>query len=263
MKDINREKYSLLLAEDNPASLKVAAGMLEKLGFNAEAVFNGKEALKELEKKPYDLVLMDIEMPEMDGIEAVCRLRSGRAGELNREVPVIAMTAHAMDGDREKCLKAGMNDYIAKPVAYESLSKVIEKWLDRGTEVKSTAETVENSSGSSVGACGSVFDRSGFLQRLLGDRELALKVAEEFFKDLSPQLDELEHHWNKSALDALKRKAHAIKGSSANIGGERLKKKAEELEAAVSRGRDEIIEQLISEIRFEFNALWKAVEKDL
>ena len=90
---------------------------------------NGKEALESLRSIPYDLVLMDCQMPEMNGYEAAKRIRDPQSGVLNPEIPIVALTAHAMKGDREKCLAAGMNDYISKPVHPECLAAVLEKWL--------------------------------------------------------------------------------------------------------------------------------------
>jgi len=117
----------VLVVEDNPVNQKVALGMIQKLGHRVEVVGNGKEALEALTRGPYNLVLMDCHMPEMDGFEATRNIRHGKAGRI--DVPVIAMTANALSGDREKCLEAGMNDYISKPVSLTSLDKMIQKWL--------------------------------------------------------------------------------------------------------------------------------------
>ena len=118
----------ILLAEDDLTNRQVALGMLRKLGLTAEAVTNGEEALEALEHTPYDLVLMDIQMPEMDGLEATRLIRSKGRGRLNQDIPIIAMTARAMREDKERCLAAGMNDYVSKPVDLKSLAAAIYKW---------------------------------------------------------------------------------------------------------------------------------------
>jgi PAS domain S-box-containing protein len=129
LRDLRAASVRVLLAEDNLTNQQVALGILRKLGLRADVVANGHEAIEALHRAPYDLVLMDVQMPEMDGLDATRAIRADGSGFLNRAVPIIAMTAHAMRGDREECLSAGMNDYIAKPVTPVALSRVLEKWL--------------------------------------------------------------------------------------------------------------------------------------
>jgi CheY-like chemotaxis protein len=117
------------MAEDNSVNRMVALGILKKLGLRADAVANGAEAVKALETLPYDLVLMDVQMPEMDGLEATRHIRDPRSAVSTHRIPIIAMTAHTMKGDREKCLEAGMDDYVPKPVIPRVLAEVLEKWL--------------------------------------------------------------------------------------------------------------------------------------
>ena len=122
----------ILLAEDNVTNRHVALAYLKKLGFSAHAVPDGAEAVLALEREPYDLVFMDCQMPVMDGYEATTRIRDPHSRVLNHRVPIVALTAHAMAGFREKCLEAGMDDYLPKPIEREALAAVLEKWLPGG-----------------------------------------------------------------------------------------------------------------------------------
>jgi len=122
-------KARVLVAEDNITNQQFALILLKKFGLTADAVANGAEAVKSLETIPYDLVLMDMQMPEMNGLEATRKIRNSNTSACNHDIPIVAMTANAMQGDREKCLNAGMNDYISKPVRPQALEKILEKWL--------------------------------------------------------------------------------------------------------------------------------------
>jgi len=125
--EAKKRRIRILLAEDNNVNRKLALHLLEKFGFQADAVANGREAVEALTMTPYDLVLMDLQMPEMDGLEATRIIRNPNSKVRNHEVPIIALTAHAMTGDRERCLKNGMNDYISKPIQPDDLLATIKR----------------------------------------------------------------------------------------------------------------------------------------
>ncbi|MEI6668652.1 MAG: response regulator [Acidobacteriota bacterium] len=132
VRDLFRDrKARVLVAEDNVTNQQVAVAILTKLGLRADVVANGIEALEALHTIPYDLVLMDVNMPEMDGLEAARRIRDASTPVINHRIPILAMTASAMQGDREGCLQAGMDDYVSKPVAPLALAEVLEKWLPK------------------------------------------------------------------------------------------------------------------------------------
>ncbi len=137
-----RSRVHILVAEDNLVNQKVAVRTLEKLGFRAQIAANGREALDALERTSFDLVLMDCQMPEVDGFEATRRIRARERGSNGKHLPIVAMTANAMTGDREQCLAAGMDDYIAKPFNPQELVRIIERWTktpDESTPVASSA----------------------------------------------------------------------------------------------------------------------------
>lgn len=124
-----KRKIRILVAEDNPVNQKVAQAVLRKMGLHADVVANGQEAINELQIIPYDLVLMDCQMPEIDGFEATRCIRKEASGAFNPRIPIIAMTAATMQGDREKCIRAGMSDFIAKPIQPGELAEVLARWL--------------------------------------------------------------------------------------------------------------------------------------
>ena len=126
---VRRQGARVLVAEDNVVNQEVALGILRKLGLRAEAVADGAEAIEALKTLPYDLVLMDVQMPEMDGLEATRIIREPHSPVLDHRIPIIAMTAHAMQGDRERCLEAGMNDFVSKPVSPQALIEAMNTWL--------------------------------------------------------------------------------------------------------------------------------------
>jgi len=252
-------KTRILLAEDNITNQQVAIGMLKKLGLKADAVANGAEAVKALEAIPYDIVLMDVQMPEMDGLEAAKRIRTSNS-VLNSHVPIIAMTANAMQGDREKCLDAGMNDYIAKPVNMKSLAEKLEKWLTAKNEsaANMTAKT-ENSL--PVKTDKLIFNQEEFLERMMGDADMVRQVVEVFLDDIPRQLELLRQAMDSCDPETFQRIIHSIKGAAANVSGESLRQMAADMEAACKAGKFNSVSNSCLQLEKEFNDLKEMIMK--
>jgi CheY-like chemotaxis protein/HPt (histidine-containing phosphotransfer) domain-containing protein len=277
-------KARILIADDNITIQQVALGILKKLGLRADAVANGLEALKALETLPYDLVLMDVQMPKMDGFEATKRIRNYELEITNKAqtddssssfvIPIIAMTAHAMQGDRERCIQAGMNDYITKPVSLHALAEVLNKWLPKkGAEcIKKEEKINAPDSFSSLTTCSSplthrpsllVFDRAGMMARLVDDDDLVRVVTKGFLEDIPRRIAALKGYLATGDVSGAEHQAHTIKGSSANVGGERLREVAYEMEKA-TRARDlSTAGRLMVEMEAQFDMLNQVMIKEL
>ena len=258
-------KARILLAEDNITNQQVALGILKKLGLRADAVANGAEALSALEALPYDLVLMDVQMPEMDGFEATRQIRNPQSAIANHRIPIIAMTAHAMQGDRERCMAVGMNDYVTKPVSPQALLEALEKWLPKegisaGTQPKTEARFPEVSSFMSQLP---VFDKSGMMSRLMDDEELARMVVEGFLEDIPRQIAVLKTCLEAGDAAGTERQAHTIKGASANVGGERLREVVFEIEKAAKAGDLIAAGRLLVDLGVQFDRLNQEMTKEL
>jgi CheY-like chemotaxis protein/HPt (histidine-containing phosphotransfer) domain-containing protein len=258
-------KARILLAEDNITNQQVALGILKKLGLSADAVANGEEALEALEAVSYDLVLMDVQMPVMDGIEASRRIRDPRSTVRDHGIPVIAMTAHAMQGDRERCLAAGMDDYVTKPVSTRLLAEALDKWLPQGS-----VATTDRAPGAPAGtapapaqeSAAPVFDRAGMMARLMEDEDLAKRIVAAFLGDIPQQIAALRGCLEAGDAMGAGRQAHTIKGAAATVGGERLRAAAFELEKAGKAGDLSAAAGHLAELDAEFDRLKQALTKE-
>ena len=251
-----KRRVNILLAEDNIINQKVAVNILGKLGYNIDAVADGKEAVKTLEMVPYDIVLMDCQMPEMDGYAATREIRNLQSAI--RNVPIIAMTANAMKGDREKCLAAGMDDYLSKPVNPQALSEMLEKWITKQDSFMQDETTLQDETAiPKVETMKDIFDRDGFLERLMGDEELANEILGEFLKDIPNKLIALQEALDKVDAPALQRQAHSLKGSSANVGALALQKVVSQIEIAGESENLDKVGSLIFELNKQFEMLKK------
>jgi PAS domain S-box-containing protein len=223
----------ILVAEDNIVNQDVALAILRKLGARVELAGNGLEALAALRSGDYDLVLMDCEMPEMDGYEATRRIRDAETGVRNPQVPVIAFTADAVSGDREKCFEAGMNDYLAKPVDPGRLAEVLEKWILRR---EPTQEVGSRGTAIFEPDAMPIFDAGAMLDRMMGDRLLARKVIGGFLREAPRQMSALGKSLRQGDAAEVRLQAHSMKGGAATIAAERLREPCGAMEEAAAVG---------------------------
>ena len=240
----------ILVTEDNTTNQLVAVKILERLGHRVDVAANGLEAVAAVKNVPYDLVLMDCQMPEMDGFEATRRIRAGETGEAKRRIPIIAMTARAMLGDREACLEAGMDGYLPKPVDFAPLAKEIGRWLTLPTE-----GAPDGTVAARAAAEESIFDMAALSDRLMGDEETIKEVLSVFLEDTPRRIATLRHQVSEGDASGAGEQAHAIKGAAAGIGGEALRKIAFEMEKAGKAGDIETLLSKIPELERGFEQL--------
>jgi len=231
----NKKDPRILLVEDNIMNQKVALAILKNSGFSADIAENGKTAIEMLGKAPYDIVLMDIQMPEMDGVEATKKIRSSASDFQN--IPIVAMTAHAMKGDREYYLESGMDDYISKPIQREKLIEIIRKVFSkrykRGDSPYSQTNSGNKGEDESENRLEkSVFDKEDFLKRLGGNKNLGKDLLIKFKGYVSEQMEALKNSMNENNAKMASIQAHGIKGMFANISAWRARDAAYEIELA-------------------------------
>ena len=264
-----RASKKILLVEDNQINQQVSLAILEKLGFKSDIAKDGTEALRMLSEKAYDLVLMDCQMPGMDGFEASKKIRNGDAGSLNTNVIIIALTANVLAGDKDRCFESGMNDYISKPVQANYLLAKLEKWLNKArlnenidlenneltsekelsekeqvekdikldVESDSIPETSEQIAveDEKIAPClrdidPSVLDREDLTQRLMNDEALIKNILRTFNNIAPGIIETLRFAVEAENYDLAKEQAHSLKGSAATISAKPLEKLAIEIE---------------------------------
>ncbi len=231
-----RIPWRILVAEDDITNQKVALAILSKLGCRADTVANGNEALASMRRIRYDLLLLDCQMPELNGYETSARIRDPRSGVRHPTIPIVALTAHALQGEREKCLAAGMNDYLPKPVHPSTVAAMLDKWLARAVPADAP------------------FDEEDLLERLMGDREIAHAVLETFMEDTPRQLAALESHLLAGDVDGAQRRAHSIKGAAANVSSPGLQHVADAIQEAGKAGDVKTMTARFPELEIQFHA---------
>ena len=210
-----------LVVDDNATNQQVAAAIVRKLGHHADIAGDGTTAIDALRTTDFDLILMDCEMPRMDGYETARKIRLGFNGVRNPDIPILALTAHAMRGDREKCIAAGMNDYLAKPIEPAQLAAILPKLLpflanSHPRNLHSTNQEI-------------VFDQHELIARLSGDQDLARKIVAGFLTDAPAQLQALKEQLAAGDARNIGLTAHALKGAAATVAAPALRDRCVEI----------------------------------
>ena len=296
-----RFEARVLLAEDNPVNQVVAVSMLESLGCGVEVASNGREAVEAFSKAVFDVVLMDCQMPELDGYQATRILKknemkkweapAGR-GEPVRRAPIIALTARTMQGDREVCLAAGMDDYLGKPFNRDQLCEVLKRWLPPGIQTLSRPNTqpktgaapvqttrapsggftsVEGTSGESPMGDGEfsdeVLDRK-ILDTLKiparnGKRSLLERVIDKYMESSAKLMESLRQAISRGELSEMQKAAHSLKSSSGNLGATKLATLCTELESMGREGTREGSHSLLPVLEVEYKRVCEALAKEM
>ena len=244
----------ILVVEDNKINQEVAVGILEDIGLRADIACNGLEAIKRLNQStssPYDLVLMDCQMPVMDGYQATRKIRAGDASMVHIAVPIIAMTANAMQGDREKCLQVGMSDYMAKPIDGLILAKKIQQYIPSFV-VDTQALTASNKK---MLASVEIWDREGALKRMGGRISRLRMMLSLFEEETRPYIDQIVDSISKGDAEACWKTCHALKGVAANIGAHAVSQLATKIEASARTGNIEGCRAHIDELNEQYITL--------
>jgi CheY-like chemotaxis protein/HPt (histidine-containing phosphotransfer) domain-containing protein len=210
----------ILLCDDNAINQKVAVRILQQLGYKPDIAGNGREALDAMDKKRYDLVFMDVMMPEMNGLEATAEIRvrqiAGTAENYKSKIIIIAMTAQAMQGDREKCIASGMDDYLAKPIRPGDVRNMIAKWTMPMSNESNETKVPASAASSSTQPAAVDMDRLNEMAG--GDKDMLRELVELFYKQTTKQLTQLEGAVREKKAEEVRHLAHSCKGASATMG---------------------------------------------
>lgn len=245
----------LLLAEDNVINQKVAVKILDKLGYSVDVASSGREAVEAAALRRYDLILMDVQMPERDGFEATAAIRA-REQESGIRTPIVAMTAHVMSGDRARCIEAGMDDYLPKPISAQAISAILTRYIEP------SHPPVTDESAPLGDTMIAAFDKDELLERLEGDSELCRELAHEFVNDFLRRQDVLRAAIAQRDARAVELQAHTIKGASSAMCASAMAAMAAKLEDAGRTKELASAEQIMSTLGEAFAALCKRFSEE-
>jgi two-component system sensor histidine kinase/response regulator len=243
---------TVLLAEDNAVNQQLAVKLLEKAGHKVVLAGHGREAVDKHATERCDVVLMDVQMPGMDGLEATALIRE-RERTTGTRIPIIAMTANALKGDRERCLEAGMDDYLTKPIRRDALFDALHRW---SLAASLTAPLAEATPPPDPGL--PAFSAQDALERVGGDRGLLREIAQLLLQDAPPRVEALHAAQSAGDLAATLRLAHALKGAVANLGGLSMAEALQKVEQAAASEPGALAERTARAV-----GAWQALEPQL
>jgi CheY-like chemotaxis protein/HPt (histidine-containing phosphotransfer) domain-containing protein len=222
---LGSRKIRVLLAEDNKVNQMLAVAILEKRGYDVSVADNGREAVDLVRHSEFDVVLMDVQMPELDGFEATAMLRAAEA-ETTKRLPIIAVTAHAMEGDRQRCLEAGMDDYVSKPIDPDKLEAAIQRWTGQLPD----------------------FEHSRALDLARGDESILESIVKLFLEQTPERLEAIHRALDASDTESLERTAHAMEDAAVTLAMPRLRDVAHRIAVLSRRGELDQAASLVKEL---------------
>jgi PAS domain S-box-containing protein len=259
---IPKRTVRVLVAEDNVVNQKVALRMLDKLGCRSDIVANGSEAVEAVRRFPYEIVFMDCNMPEMDGFVATRNIRAAEGKE--RHTIIIAMTANALDGDRERCIEAGMDDYLSKPLDQKTLAAVVRQWLRVAVPAPTPGPVPESESPPANARVGKVVnpERLAELEELAdpADPEWLREIVHKFLDDAQARIVRIAASIEMADPASIPELAHTLKGSAGNLGAEVMASVCKDLQSAGEKGDMDSVMRLATELHGAFGDVRSALE---
>ena len=256
-----KKPMKILLVDDSEINLEVTKEFLCKWGYSVDIAKNGKQALYLLRKNNYLLIIMDIQMPELDGLSAVRIIRNSRSNVMNHHVPIIAVTACARDEDKKNCFKAGINHYISKPIYPKILKEIITQYdhMDNHNQTINDIQPKNIQQDSMNDHI--IFDKQTMLERFEGDYHFVIETINDFLPDIINQLSSLKQTVMNKNKQAVSKIAHFIKGNALTICALQIHNVADEIENAVDKDEWDMVEKLIHTLDHEINSFQKEIPK--
>ncbi|WP_442511990.1 response regulator [Novipirellula sp. SH528] len=244
----------ILLVEDNDINQMLALEVLARSGWSCDTALNGVEAITKIKEKRYDLILMDCQMPIMDGFTATKEIRQMEsAGQLATVSTIVAVTANALKGDRQRCLDAGMDDYLAKPFSPQQLTEIVAKWLAKVDPTLAVAETCHSQDIASTESLTPPICEKEFMDRCMGDLAFAELLLNSFEKDSVARLEQISSQIDQGDTDGVGATAHSLKGIAGILAAHELQSIAMDIETAGNAGKLDQVVALVDVLRKELN----------